>query len=170
MNDKCSALCTCLWWRADVLAAVWAYRWCWVSCGWGCPAPSCPCYWSCRSSQCFDWPESGSACSSCSLATSPCKHKIWSDQFLLISGELLQTDKFGVCFENNNYEAEVASLSGPGSSFCLGWLESISSSEWLCSVSNSLTSMFVCVALMHISCLHQCHELRKAKCRQNDCK
>lgn len=65
-------LCTCWWWRAGVLVAVWAYRWYWASCGWGCPAPSCPYCWSCRSFRCLDRPESDSACSSCSSVMSPC--------------------------------------------------------------------------------------------------
>ena len=65
---------------AGVLAAVWAYRWYWVNCGWGFPALSCPYYWSCRSSQCLDRPESGSACSSYSLVMSPYENIIpfWS--------------------------------------------------------------------------------------------
>lgn len=65
---------TCLLWRADVLVVVWACRWYWASYGWGCPTLSCPCYWSCRSSQCPDRPESDSACS-CSLAMSLCFKK-----------------------------------------------------------------------------------------------
>lgn len=70
---------TCLWWTAGVPAAVWACRWYWASCGWDSRAPSCPCYWSCHSSQCLDRPESGSTCSSCSSATSPCWNMDRSD-------------------------------------------------------------------------------------------
>lgn len=70
---------TCLWWRAGVLVAVWACRWYWASCGWGCPALSCPYCWSCRLSQCLDRPESDSACSSSSSAMSLCQNIVRSD-------------------------------------------------------------------------------------------
>lgn len=49
---------------------------------------------------------------------------------------------------------KVILLLGTSSSFGLSWLESFLSADLPHSVSRSLFSMFVCVALKRISCLH----------------